>query len=337
MVQFIYEREKGSTASQAVDAANDALFDYTKVNPNIRFLRNSPIGLPFVTYYYKVLPKLVETAYKHPLRFAPYVALAASIPYLTMAALDIDSDDYEALRKSLPEYIRNKGSLFILPWKDEKGRWEYMDISSFFPWAAFTDPIIQATLRQDPKGAASEAIKLITPSGPIVTTLAAITTGKDPFTDKDIIDPRQTPENKALALMSYVWSQTLPSMLAIDLVNPQNASGAIPRLYNDVFGDGTGLDKRGQPKPEFLADAARLFGANISPLEPVTQRALNINHMLAQVHASESLRAQVAKDQSLTPNKRMQEISSLNEKIRDDYKKLQEYAQETARATSLKK
>jgi len=338
MVQFLHERDKpGVTASQAVDAANEALFDYTKVNPNIRFLRNSPIGLPFVTYYYKVLPKLVETAYKHPLRFAPYVALAASIPYLTMAALDIDSDDYEALRKSLPEYIRNKGSLFILPWKDEKGRWEYMDVSSFFPWAAFTDPIIQATLRQDPKGAASEAIKLITPSGPIVTTLAAITTGKDPFTDKDIIDPRQTPENKALALMSYVWSQTLPSMLAIDLVNPQNASGAIPRLYNDVFGDGTGLDKRGQPKPEFLADAARLFGANISPLEPVTQRALNINHMLAQVHASESLRAQVAKDQSLTPNRRMQEINSLNEKIRDDYKKLQEYAQETARATSLKK
>jgi hypothetical protein len=212
-----------------------------------------------------------------------------------------------------------------------------MDLSSFFPWAAFTDPIIQATLRQDPKGAAAEAIKLITPSGPVVTVLAAITTGRDPFTDKEIIDPRQTPANKALALMSYVWSQTLPSMLAIDLVNPQNASGALPRLYNDVFGDGTGLDKRGQPKPDWLRDAARLFGANISPLEPVTQRALNINHMLAQVHASESLRAQVAKDHSLTPNKRMQEISSLNEKIRDDYKKLQEYAQETARATSLKK
>jgi len=338
MVMFIHERDKpGVTASQAVDAANDVLFDYTKVNPNIRFLRNSPIGLPFVTYYYKVLPKLVETAYKHPTRFAPYVALAMSIPYLTMSVLDIDSDDYESLRKSLPEYIRNKGSLFIMPWKDEKGRWQYFDLSAFFPWAAFTDPIIQATLRQDPKGAAGEAAKLITPSGPIVTVLSAIATGRDPFTDKEIIDPRQTPENKALALMSYVWNQTLPSMLAIDLVNPQNASGAIPRLYNDAFGDGTGLDKRGQPKPEFLADAARLFGANISPLDPVTQRALNINHMLAQIRASESLRAQVAKDQSLTPNKRMQEISSLNEKIRDDYKKLQEYAQETARATSLKK
>ena len=143
--------------------------------------------------------------------------------------------------------------------------------------------------------------------------------------------------NKALALVSYVWNQAMPSMLAIDMVNPQNASGAIPRLYNDAFGSGTGLDKRGQPKPEFLADAARLFGANISPLEPATARALNINHQLAKIRASESLRSQVAKDQSLTPAARQREIASLNEKIREDYKKLQEYATETSRATSLKK
>jgi hypothetical protein len=338
MAMFIHERSKpGVSASQAVDAANEVLFDYTKVNPNVRFLRNFPLGLPFITYYYKVLPKLVETAYKHPLRLAPYVALAASIPYMTMAALDIDSDDYESLRKTMAEFVRNKGSVYIVPWKNEKGAWEYIDLAPFFPWSSFTDPIIQATLRQDPKGAAAEAAKIITPSGPIVTVLAALTTGRDPFTDKEIIDPRQTPANKALALMTYVWNQTLPSMLAVDFVNPQNASGALPRLYNDAFGDGTGLDKRGQPKPDWLRDAARLFGANISPLEPVTQRALNINHMIAQVHASESLRAQIAKDQSMTPNKRAQEISALNEKIRDDYKKIQEYAQETARATSLKK
>lgn len=337
MAMFIHGRENGLSPSQAVDAANDALFDYTLVNPNIRWLRNSPIGLPFVTYYYKALPKLIETAYKHPMRFAPYVALMYAIPQMTMLALDIDDDDYEALRKSLPEYIRNKGSLFILPYKDENGRWQYIDTSYFFPWAAFTDPIVQAIYRQDPAGGAKEAAKLITPSGPIVTVLAGITTGRDPFTDKEIVDPRQTPQNKALALVSYVWNQAMPSMLAVDMVNPQNASGAIPRLYNDAFGSGTGLDKRGQPKPEFLADAARLFGANISPLEPATARALNINHQLAKIRASESLRSQVAKDQSLTPAARQREIASLNEKIREDYKKLQEYATETSRATALKK
>ena len=337
MAMFIYGREKGLSPSAAMDAANDALFDYTLVNPNIRFLRNTPLGLPFVTYYYKALPKLVETAYKHPLRFAPYVAMMYAIPQITMLALDIDDDDYEALRKSLPEYVRNKGSLFILPWKDEKGRWQYMDMAPFFPWAAFSDPIVQAVLRQDPGGGLNEARKLITPSGPVVTVIAGIATGRDPFTDKEIIDPRQTPQNKALALVSYVWNQAMPSALAIDAVNPQNAAGAIPRLYNDAFGSGTGLDKRGQPKPEFLADAARLFGANVNALEPVTQRALNINYMTNKIRASESLRAQVAKDQSMTPVARQREISSLNEKIREDYKKLQEYATETSRATGIKK
>jgi hypothetical protein len=337
MALFIHGREKGLSPSAAVDAANESLFDYTLVNPNIRYLRNAPLGLPFVTYYYKALPKLIETAYKHPTRFAPYVALALALPQLTMLALDIDDDDYESLRKSLPEYVRNKGSLFILPYKDESGRWQYIDTAPFFPWAAFSDPIVQATLRGDPGGGLKEAGKLIIPSGPIVTVIAGIATGRDPFTGREIIDPRQTPQNKALALVSYVWNQAMPSMLSIDAVNPQNASGAIPRLYNDAFGSGTGLDKRGQPKPEFLASAARLFGANINSLEPVNQRALNINFMLNKIRASESLRAQVAKDQSLTPVARQRETSALNEKIREDYKKLQEYATETARAASLKK
>jgi hypothetical protein len=337
MAMFLHGREKGLSPSASVDAANEALFDYTLVNPNIRYLRNAPLGLPFVTYYYKALPKLVETAYKHPTRLVPYVALALAIPQLTMLAFDIDDDDYEALRKTMPEYIRNKGSLFILPYKNEKGDWKYIDTAPFFPWSAFSDPIVQATFRQDPGGALKEAVKLITFSGPIVTAIAGITTGRDPFTDKEIIDPRQTPQNKALALVSYVWNQAMPSMLAIDAVNPQNAAGAIPRLYNDAFGSGTGLDKRGQPKPEFLENAARLFGANINTLEPVTQRALNINYMTNKIRASESLRAQIAKDQSMTPVARQREIFALNEKIREDYKKLQEYATETARATSLKK
>jgi hypothetical protein len=39
----------------------------------------------------------------------------------------------------------------------------------------------------------------------------------------------------------------------------------------------------------------------------------------------------------MTPVARQREISSLNEKIREDYKKLQEYATETSRATGIKK
>jgi hypothetical protein len=337
MAMFLHGRDNKLTSSAAVDKANEVLFDYSLVDPNIRYIRNFPLGLPFVTYYYKVLPMMIKTLRKHPLRITPYVALALALPQVAMLAQDIDDDDYEALRKTMPEYIRNKGSLFILPWKNEKGDWKYIDTAPFFPWSMFTDPLVQAAFQQDPVGGLKEAGKLITPSGPIVAALSAITTGRDSFFGTEIVDPRQTPQNKALALLSYVWNQAMPSMLAIDAVNPQNASGAIPRLYNDFFGSGTGLDKRGQPKPEFLENAARLFGANINTLEPVTQRALNINYMTNKIRASESLRGQIAKDQSLTPVARQQKISTLNKKIMDDYKELQKYVRETERAANLKK
>jgi hypothetical protein len=337
MAMFLHGRDNKLTSSAAIDKANEVLFDYTLVDPNIRFIRNFPLGLPFITYSYKVLPQMIKTLREHPLRITPYVALALALPQIAMLAQDIDDDDYEALRKTMPEYIRTNGSLFILPYKNEKGDWKYIDSAPFFPWSMYTDPLVQASFQQDPVGGLKAAAKLIKPSGPIVAVLSAITTGRDGFFGTEIVDPRQTPQNKALALLSYVWNQAMPGMLAIDAVNPQNAGGAIPRLYNDFFGSGTGLDKRGQPKPEFLENAARLFGANINTLEPVTQRALNINYMTNKIRASESLRGQIAKDQSLTPVARQQRISALNKKIMDDYKDLQKYVRETERAANLKK
>ena len=331
LAAYMHARDQGMSPSESVNLANDALFDYTRVNPNIRYIRNSPIGLPFVTYLYKVIPKTIETAVKHPLRFAPYLALFYAIPALAMSALDIDEDDYEAMKKTLPEYIRDKGSLYIMPYRGEKGEIKYADLGYFFPWASFVDPLIQMG-RGNIAGGSKDLLRNFVPSGPIVTALTAITTNKDSFTGRDIVDPRQTPENKALAMMSYVWNQALPPMLGMDFANPEKSGGVLPRLYSDAFGTGTGMKANGQPKPEFLENAGRLLGLNIDTANPIMSRAQNILHMQAKIHATEALRSQVAKDQSLTIEKRRSEIAALNEKIREDYRAIQKYAQETARA-----
>jgi hypothetical protein len=335
MALFIESRKNNKTVSESVDAAHDSLFDYTMVNPNIRWLRNAPLGLPFITYYYKVLPKLIQTAREHPLRFAPYIMLAYALPQIAMAQLDWEDEDYEAARKLAAEYMRDKGSMYILPWKDSNGKIQMVDLGYFFPWAAFTDPVVTAAWYGEPVKGLKQLGGQFVPGGPLITAIAVMTTGRDPLTDKQVVNPLDTGMNQFFSGLSYAWNQALPPMLNVDLNNMDNSGGAIPRIYNSLFTDGTGTDKRGMAKPDTLATAARLFGFNITPLDVVKQRAQNINYMLNTIHKREAYRAQIAKDQSMTPEKRRAEIQDLNKSIREDYLKIQKYATETARATKL--
>lgn len=340
---FLNERQKQnfvrkpSLISEAVDTANEALFDYTLVNPNVRWLRNAPLGLPFVTYLYKVVPKLIETAYKHPMRFAPYIALATALPLYTMAELDLTPDELEAMRKSLSDNIRNNGSLFFLPYRDEQGNIAYVDLAPFLPWAMIVNPLIKAVYYGDVKGGGLEALRPINPfeSSPISTAIAAIATGIDNFTGKPIMDPRDTPTAQGLSMVSYIWNQAMPPMFSVNLNDMDQSSGAIARVYNSLTDSGTDVTKRGLPKPDDVLTAARLLGFNAEPLKADMQRAANMNYMVSQIRKRESYRAEISKNQAMTPEKRRAKIQEINEQIREDYKKLQEYGAETALASSV--
>lgn len=337
---FLNERQnqnyvrRSDLISDAVTKANEALFDYTLVNPNIRWLRNTPLGLPFVTYLYKAFPKFIETAYKHPFRFAPYIALATALPLYTMAELDLTPDELESMRKSLPEFIRKNGSLYFLPYRDKDGNIAYVDLAPYFPWSAFTDPIIEG-YREGIGTGVKEFAKPLIPAGPVITAIAALTSGNDPFTKKPIMDPRDTPTAQGLSLVSYVWNQAMPPMFSVNLNDMDQSGGAIPRVYNSFFVDGTGTDKRGLPKPDAVMTSLRLLGFNATPLKADMQRASNINYMLSQIRKREAFRGEVAKDQSMTLEKRRAKIQDLNEQIKEDYTKLQEYATETAPAADV--
>lgn len=338
MMKFIHAKEfEGMDSSAAVNAANDTMFDYSRVNPNIRWLRNAPIGLPFVTYYYKALPKFFETLVKNPLRFAPYVAMYYALPAMTMAAFDLDDDEFEALRKSAADYIRDNGSLMFLPYKDKDGNIQMVDVGKYFPWAAFTDPIITALKYGEFGKAFTKARQPLTPSGPMISAIAVLTTGIDPFTQKPVYNDHDTPNAKAAAMFSYLFNQAMPPVFGLNVENLENSKGAIAKIYNSLTENGTGLDRRGLPKPDTVASIASLFGFNITPLRADLQRASNMNYMLNQINQTKALATMTSKDQSMTPEKRMQKIQALNDKIRSDYAQLQRYALETAPALTASK
>ena len=319
--------------SEAVNSANDTLFDYSLVNRNIRYLRNTPLGLPFVTYYYKALPMFIKTAVEHPLRFAPYVALAYALPAGTMAALNMSQEELDAMRKSLPEYIRNNGSLHFLPYRDKNGNIAYADISGYFPWSSFTDPFV-AMYRSggNPMELAKGLGRLVTPSGPMIAAINAIGSGTDPLTNKPIMDPRDTPTNQAIDMFNYIANQAIPPMLNVDFRNPSQGGGAITKMYNSMFDNGTGKQKKGTPTPDMFESTMSLFGLRMMPEQADLQRALNIGYMQNEINRIKSFQSIIGKDQSLSVEQRQAKIKDLTDTILSKSKDLQQYVADTQAA-----
>jgi len=142
------------TPREAAVKANDTLFDYSFVGKNVKYLRNAPVGMPFITFYYKALPNMVEVALKHPQRFAPYLIIPALIAQAIAKSHDVDDDDVEALKEALPNWVRERGAATILPVKDARGRWQAFDYGYFLPWGMFTDIITDVS-----EGHVGEAVK----------------------------------------------------------------------------------------------------------------------------------------------------------------------------------
>jgi hypothetical protein len=184
----------------------------------------------------------------------------------------------------------------------------------------------------DVLGGLGASLDPIQPGGPIVAAIAVAATGVDPFTRKPVMDPRDTPNAQAMSLVSYIWNQAMPPMFSVNLNDMDQSSGAIPRVYNSMFGEATGVDKRGLPKPDAVNTAARLLGFNATPLMADMQRGANMNYMLSQIRRRESYRSEIAKNQAMTLEKRRAKIAEINEQIKEDYIKLRDYGTETAAA-----
>ena len=134
---------QGKNADDAFLIANDALFDYSLVHPVVRGWRTSPVGIPFLTFYYKVFPLLAKTALDNPLRFSPYVALMIALPELFKTVYGIDDDEYETVKQLLPDFARDPTATFPLPYRDSKGNIQMIDLGYIVPWGALTSLSLQ--------------------------------------------------------------------------------------------------------------------------------------------------------------------------------------------------
>ena len=185
-----------STADEAFLKAQKYLFDYSLVPPLVRMTRTSPIGIPFLTFYYKVAPVLLETAINRPFKFAPYVGMMLGLEAVFKNTFDVDDEEYETVKNLLPDFAKSSGGTFPLPIRDSAGRVQLIDLGYILPWGAFYNLGNQAIrgINQLAPGPQKDGINtkdiaqtLGLFGGPAAQGMAAFLTNTDPFSGTQII------------------------------------------------------------------------------------------------------------------------------------------------------
>lgn len=330
VAKIMHEMEKNNLSEDAaVREANKWLFDYSEVPQWVRRARQSPIGYPFITFTYKMLPLMAEVLKSHKTRLLPWVALAYITPAMVAAVNDIDDDDPEKLRKALPPALRKYNDMYLLPWKDSDGRWQFVNIGYFLPWQMPLDIIRnlgaagEASLSGDQRKALAEikeagaATNIL--SNPLFNLVTAITTGIDPFSGKPIADKRDTARQQVMDMLAYGAGLITPT-----LFSPFGATGMLFRDQN-----GSGLNRFGEPGPTGGQIAARAVGLNVYPVVPQAQRARNIQQMQREIQDIRSRMTYSLRDQSLTAEQRRRLASDFTDEIKDRVKQLQKYMKES--------
>lgn len=124
---------------QPLQAAEDAIkwtFHYGEVTPAVRAFRSSPLGMPFVTFSYKALPAIAESVMKYPWRFGSLQALLGGMSWLALNELNMSDGEYDDLMSKMPSNIKN-GNYLPLPWKDQNGRMQWLDLTYILPWGDY--------------------------------------------------------------------------------------------------------------------------------------------------------------------------------------------------------
>ena len=225
--------------SKAAKHANDSLFDYSQVNRFIKTLRRVPFGSPFITFSYKAIPASFRAMINHPIKFAEYATLPALLTMLAQAANDWDDDDIVKMKKSLPEYYRLNPGIAFFPIKDSLNRPQIIPLDYILPWgqlAIAARKTFENYVEDGGESPISTSLKSVGTianefgflGGPAPSAMAAMISGKDDFTGKDITTPGASASTQLGEIMSFAYNMSVPAWIG--------SNGWFSKMYQ-AFGD----------------------------------------------------------------------------------------------------
>ncbi|MEE9573045.1 MAG: hypothetical protein V3W20_08360, partial [Candidatus Neomarinimicrobiota bacterium] len=204
---YVQLRNDGIPAEKAILEAHKWGMDYSLGSRSIKELRRHI--MPFTTYQYKIAPLIAESIAKRPWVIGKFL----TIPFLMKEAAqqlnDMSDEDWKKLKSKLPDYIKDNKTYMVIPWKNNQGKWQFVNLEYYFPWGN------QLAITKDiSKGQWDEAVKNSGIGNPFLDLFRGLVTNKDPFTQKQIINPVDSPTKQWLSAAEFLSGRFVGSAFA---------------------------------------------------------------------------------------------------------------------------
>lgn len=227
LAAWLKAKEDGKGDLEAGRAARQSFLDYHINAPWIQMMRST--AFPFISFTYRAVPMLLETAAKKPHKLLKLMAIAGGLNALgSMLAGGDDEDE----RKLLPEEKAGKiwgmvPKLVRMPWNDRNGHPVYLDIRRFIPVGDVFDV-----------GQGHSAVPILPglqPGGPMALA-AEVVVNRSMFTGKPITLDTDTAAQKAAKLGDYLYKAFAPNILGLPGTYATTAVGDAAQGKTDAFG-----------------------------------------------------------------------------------------------------
>ena len=224
--------------------AQEALFNYSKVPPLVRRLRESPIGVPFITFPYKALPAVYKAIERNPLSVLKYEMIFSAIDRASATMRGLDEDGRLAEKRLALKQDRLFSRFIGLPFTDSGGNPYYLDMTYILPWGDLGE------MGQFPGVPAA-----LSPGG-LAVPLFQLGFNRDFFKKPIYNDALGTTEN-ANRIASHIVRSYMPSIFP--------GGYSVERLKSAVYG--MAQRQTGIPQSVPSAVAHTMFGIKATPVD----------------------------------------------------------------------
>lgn len=250
--KYIHNREAGMEPKAAAADAQAWLFDYSEVPKFVDWARRSPFGAPFITFTYKALPRVAESAVKAPWRIGGIMAGIYAIQQASSNALGIDEKQSAYLESIKPPRMKGKFAgtpkYLLMPWKDKYGQLQFLDLTYILPWGDIGET-----------GASGIPNALPGYASPM-RAFAELALNKSGYTGKEIYKFTDSPAEVTRKTSLFLWRFAAPPLAP--------GGYGFSRLQKAVTGE---VDYFGRTSSLPTAAASSLLGLKTTPFDPVIE------------------------------------------------------------------